>query len=215
MVNYGAVRAGKTFVDNFVFLPDVRHAEVAQGQGVLHPQYILAGVSSKTIQNNALNEIENTFGLKFHFDKHNSFEIKFPVLPAMRIVQAFTGTIAGLVAIRGMTAYGAYINEASLVAEFVFDGIRKRCSLEGSRVVCDTNSDIPTHWLKNKYIGNPNHSKEIRSNHFRIDSNTFLSKTYIQNLKETDFLECFTIVLSKENEQLLKVSFIRILIERQ
>lgn len=41
MINYGAVRAGKTFVDNFVFLLDVRHAaEIAQGQGVLHPQYI-------------------------------------------------------------------------------------------------------------------------------------------------------------------------------
>lgn len=187
MINYGAVRAGKTFVDNFVFLLDVRHAaEVAQGQGVLHPQYILAGVSSKTIQNNVLNEIENTFGLSFHFDKHNSFEIKFPGLPGVKIVQAFTGSIAGLGAIRGMTAYGAYINEASLANEEVFDEIRKRCSPDGARVVCDTNPDIPTHYLKKKYIDNPNHSKAIRSNHFRIDDNTFLSKTYVQNLKETE-----------------------------
>lgn len=187
MINYGAVRAGKTFVDNFVFLLDVRHAaEVAQGQGVLHPQYILAGVSSKTIQNNVLNEIENTFGLSFHFDKHNSFEVMFPGLPAVKIVQAFTGSIAGLGAIRGMTAYGAYINEASLANEEVFDEIRKRCSPDGARVVCDTNPDIPTHYLKKKYIDNPNHSKAIRSNHFRIDDNTFLSKMYIQNLKETE-----------------------------
>src|SRR5699024_7874634 len=187
MINYGAVRAGKTFVDNFVFLLDVRHAaEIAQGQGVLHPQYILGGVSSKTIQNNVLNEIENTFGLSFHFDKHNSFEIKFPNLPGVKIVQAFTGSIAGLGAIRGMTSYGGYINEASLATEDVFDEIRKRCSPDGARVICDTNPDIPTHWLKKKYIDNPNHSKAIRSNHFRIYDNTFLSKIYIQNLKETE-----------------------------
>ena len=28
MINYGAVRAGKTFVDNFVFLYEVKHAEL-------------------------------------------------------------------------------------------------------------------------------------------------------------------------------------------
>lgn len=187
MVNYGAVRAGKTFVDNFIFLLDVRHAaQVAQGQGITHPQYILAGVSSKTIQNNVLNEITNTFGIEFHFDKHNSFNIQFEGLPSVKIIQAFTGSIAGLGAIRGMTAYGAYINEASLANEEVFAEIRNRCSPEGARVVCDTNPDIPTHWLKKKYIDNPNGSKRIISNHFIVDDNTFLTQDFINNLKETE-----------------------------
>lgn len=187
MVNYGAVRAGKTFVDNFIFLLDVRHAaQVAQSQGVSHPLYILAGVSSKTIQNNILNEITNTFGIEFHFDKHNSFNIQFEGLPPVKIIQAFTGSIAGLGAIRGMTAYGAYINEASLSNEQVFAEIRNRCSPEGARVVCDTNPDIPTHWLKVKYIDNPNRSKTIISNHFVIDDNTFLSPDFIRTTKETE-----------------------------
>lgn len=187
MINYGAVRAGKTFVDNFIFLLDVRHAaQVAQSQGVSHPLYILGGVSSKTIQNNVLNEITNTFGLEFHFDKHNSFNIQFEGLPPVKIIQTFTGSIAGLGAIRGMTAYGAYINEASLANEQVFAEIRNRCSPEGARVVCDTNPDIPTHWLKKKYIDNPNKSKTIISNHFVIDDNTFLSKDFIKTTKETE-----------------------------
>lgn len=186
MINYGAVRAGKTFVDNFVFLFEVRHAAlVAKQQGIAHPLYILAGVSSKSIYNNVLTEITNTFGLIFKFDKHNSFQLKFSGLPPVTIVQTFTGSISGLGAIRGMTATGAYVNEASLANEAVFTEIRQRCSVEGARVVCDTNPDVPTHWLKTKYIDNPNGSDTIVSNHFILDDNTFLNCDYVQSLKET------------------------------
>ena len=153
MINYGAARAGKTFVDNFVFLYEVRHAaEIAKRENVRHPMYILAGVSSKSIANNVLNEIANTFGLTFKFDKHNSFTFEFPGLPAVKIVQTFTGSISGLGAIRGMTSFGAYINEASLANQSVFEEIRVRCSAPDARVVCDTNPDTPTHWLKVDYI---------------------------------------------------------------
>lgn len=186
MINYGAVRAGKTFVDNFVFMYEVRHAaNVAQNQGIEHPLYILAGVSSKSIYNNVITEMMNTFGVEFKFDKHNSFKIKFSGLPAVTVTQTFTGSISGLGAVRGMTATGAYINEASLANEEVFTEIRQRCSVPGARVVCDTNPDVPTHWLKKNYIDNPNDSTSIISNHFTIDDNTFLDKDYVQSLKES------------------------------
>lgn len=186
MINYGAVRAGKTFVDNFVFLYEVKHAaEIARSKKVKYPMYILAGVSSKSIANNILNEIANTFGLTFKFDKHNSFKIKFPGLPAVKIVQTFTGSISGLGAIRGMTSFGAYINEASLANKEVFEEIRSRCSTPGARVVCDTNPDVPTHWLKTDYIDNPKHSSEIISNHFTMDDNTALDPEYVAGQKST------------------------------
>lgn len=184
MINYGAVRAGKTFVDNFVFLYEVRHAaEVAKSLNKKHPMYILAGVTSKSIQDNILNEITETFGLSFNFDQYGSFKIKFSGLPAVKIVKTYTGSISGLGAIRGMTAYGAYINEASLANEKVFTEIRQRCSKPGARVVCDTNPDVPTHWLKTKYIDNPKHSDTIISNHFVLDDNTFLDPDYVRSLK--------------------------------
>ncbi|GAY74266.1 PBSX family phage terminase large subunit [Lentilactobacillus kosonis] len=184
MINYGAVRAGKTFVDNFVFLYEVRHAaEVAKRLGKKHPQYILAGVSSKSIEDNILTEIMETFGLSFKFDQYGSFKITFPHLPGVKVVKIHTGSISGLGAVRGMTAYGAYVNEASLANEQVFNEIRNRCNMPGARVVCDTNPDVPTHWLKVKYIDNPNNSKTIISNHFVIDDNTFLDPAYVQALK--------------------------------
>lgn len=186
MINYGAVRAGKTFVDNFAFLYEVRHAaEVAANLGKKHPQYILGGVSSKSIQNNVLNEITETFGLEFKADKHNSFSITFPGLPTVKIIQAYTGSIAGLGGIRGMTAYGAYINEASLANQEVFEEIRNRCSMPGSRVVCDTNPDVPTHWLKTLYIDKAKDDPYIIANRFTLDDNTFLDKRYIAAIKST------------------------------
>ena len=140
--------------------------------------YILAGVSSKTIQNNVLQEIYNRYQLDIKFDKHNSF-----TLFGVKVVQAFTGTIAGLGGIRGMTAFGAYINEASLANETVFKEIISRCSGDGARIVFDTNPDNPEHWLKKDYIDSK--SENIISVHFRLDDNTFLSERYIRNIKES------------------------------
>ena len=108
MINYGAVRSGKTVVDNDIFLLELlRIKEVADKLGTSEPMYILAGYSSKSIQNNVLQELSNKYGIDFKFDKHNSFK-----LFGVKVVQTFTGSISGLGAIRGMTAFGAYINEA-------------------------------------------------------------------------------------------------------
>lgn len=187
MINYGAVRAGKTFVDNFIFLFELKHAaEVAKEQGVAHPQYILAGVDAGAINSNIIIEMFNTFGLTFKFNRFNAFEVKFKDLPPVQVRQAYTGSIRGLGSIRGMTAFGAYINEASKANEEVFDEIRKRCSKQGARIVCDTNPDIPTHWLKTKYIDKAATSDYIIANHFTIDDNLEnLDPDYVASLKET------------------------------
>ena len=47
MVNYGAVRAGKTQIDNDLFLLELKRVrKIADELGVDEPMYILAGVSS-------------------------------------------------------------------------------------------------------------------------------------------------------------------------
>lgn len=183
---HGAVRAGKTVVNNDVFLQElIRVKKLAADEGVAEPMYILGGVSSKTIQSNVLQEITNKYGIKFKFDKHNSF-----VLFGVKIIQTFTGTIAGLKSIRGMTAYGAYVNEASLAHEEVFDEINKRCSGSGARIIADTNPDHPEHWLKKKYIDNP--SKTILKFHFTLFDNNFTSKRYKDNIIATTPSGMFT-----------------------
>ena len=176
---HGAKRTGKTVINNDIFLRELRRVrKIADKLKIKEPMYILAGVSSKTIQNNILQELYNRYELEIKFDKHNSF-----TLFGVKVVQAFTGTIAGLGGIRGMTSFGAYINEASLANETVFKEIISRCSGDGARIVFDTNPDTPEHWLKKEYIDSE--SENIISYHFRLDDNTFLSERYIKNIKES------------------------------
>lgn len=70
----------------------------------------------------------------------------------VEIIPAYTGTKRGIGTIRGMTSYGAYVNEASLSTQEVFQEIIQRCSFEGVRIIADTNPDNPEHWLKKDYI---------------------------------------------------------------
>ncbi|GEO61074.1 phage terminase large subunit [Lactiplantibacillus paraplantarum] len=179
LINYGAVRSGKTVIDNDIFLMELRRIRaVADELDIDEPMYILAGYSSKSLQNNVLQELTNKYGIDFKFDKHGSFK-----LFGVKVVQTFTGSIAGLGAIRGMTSFGAYVNEASLANEAVFNEILDRCSAPDARIICDTNPDVPTHYLKKNYIDNNDPKAGIVSYHFTIDDNTFLPKEYLERKK--------------------------------
>lgn len=176
---YGAKRTGKTIFNNYMFLEEVLNVrERATKLGIRNPQYILAGYTLGTIQKNVLEELTNMYGLEFTFDKYNRFK-----LFGVTIVQTPHGNVKGLAAIRGMTAFGAYVNEASLAHPAVFDEIKSRCSGEGARILSDTNPDNPEHWLLKDYIQNDDES--IISYHFELDDNTFLSERYRKNIKAT------------------------------
>lgn len=187
MINHGAVRAGKTKLDNDLFLMELKRVKKnAEKVGVKNPMYILGAVSSGTLQTNILREISDAYNHDFRFDRHGNFS-----LFGVYVVTTFTGSIAGLKAIRGMTSFGAYINEATLANKEVFDEILKRCSGFGARIICDTNPDHPKHWLKVNYIDKADNEKII-SNHFTIFDNTFLNKRYINNLIATTPSGMFT-----------------------
>ena len=175
----GAVRSGKTYIDNYIFLLEMKRvSELAKKNGDVNPKYILAGYSNGSIYNNVVSELTNTFGIDPKFDRHGHFHIF-----GVEVVPAYTGSSRGIGAIRGMTAFGAYINEASLATEGVFQEIIQRCSKEGARIICDTNPDNPQHWLKTEYIDNKDPKARIKSFHFTLEDNTFLSKDYVEALK--------------------------------
>ncbi|HFI0448587.1 TPA: PBSX family phage terminase large subunit [Streptococcus suis] len=187
MINHGAVRAGKTQLDNDLFLMELRRAKRnALKDGVKKPMYILGATSAGTLQTNILKELTEKYGIDFKFDKHGNF-----TLFGVYVVTTFTGTVAGLRSIRGMTAYGAYINEATLANKEVFDEILKRCSGFGARIICDTNPDHPNHWLKKDYIDKAD-NKRIIANHFTVFDNIFLNQRYIDNLIATTPSGMFT-----------------------
>ena len=131
----GAVRSGKTYIDNWLFLMEIRRvAELARKHNIKKPMYILAGFSSNSIFTNIIAALNNQFGIDLKPDRHGHFHFM-----NVEIVQSYTGTDRGVNSIRGMTAMGAYINECSLATESVFQEILQRCSFGGSRIICDTN----------------------------------------------------------------------------
>lgn len=175
----GAVRSGKTYIDNFLFLMDLKRAKQrAIAKGDKHPQYILAGYSSGTIYNNVISSLEKQFGFDMKTDRHGHYN-----LFGIDIVPAFTGSTRGLGAIRGMTSYGAYVNEASLAVEEVFQEIVNRCSEDHSHIIADTNPDNPQHWLKTKFIDNKDPKARTIYYHFTIDDNPTLAPDYVESLK--------------------------------
>lgn len=175
----GAFRAGKTIMNNYLFIMELKRiARLSIQRKDPHPQYILAGYSSNSIYTNVISAIESYFGITMKTDRHGHYH-----LLGIDIVPSYTGSIRGVGSIRGMTSYGAYVNEASLATHDVFQEILQRCSVEGARIICDTNPDIPTHWLKTDYIDNHDPKARIKSFTFTIDDNTFLSKDYVESIK--------------------------------
>jgi PBSX family phage terminase large subunit len=186
LILHGAKRSGKTQLNNDLFLRELlRVRKIADMEGVEKPQYILSGFSKSTIYQNVLIELSSKYGIDFKFDKLGNF-----TLCGVYVVQVGHGKVDGLGRIRGMTSYGAYVNEASLANELVFDEIRSRCSGKGARIMCDTNPDNPEHWLKKDYIDND--SDKILSYKFTIFDNTFLDKRYLQSTIETTPAGMFT-----------------------
>lgn len=180
LINHGAKRTGKTIINNDLFLLELKRVrKIADEEGVKDPQYILAGADLGAIQRNVLNELSNKYELEFKFDKHNRFKL-FGVL-----VCCFGHSkINDLGRIRGMTAYGAYINECSIANEEVFNEIKSRCSGTGARLLIDTNPDQPEHWLKRDYIDKAD-GKLIQAYQYILDDNTFLSDRYRDSIKSS------------------------------
>lgn len=179
LINHGAKRTGKTILNNDLFLRELMKVrKTADEEGVETPQYILAGATLGTIQKNVLIELTNKYGIEFKFDKYNSFN-----LFGVQVVQTGHSKVSGIGAIRGMTAYGAYINEASLAHEEVFDEIKSRCSGSGARIIVDTNPDHPEHWLLKDYIENKEPKAGILEFSFQLDDNTFLNERYKESIK--------------------------------
>lgn len=191
MILHGGVRAGKTFINNLVFLYELERVRELAKKQHKQPTYILAGAQASSIERNIITPLGEMFGIYPKRDAFGNYHIR-----GVKVVPAMDGSIAGLKSVRGFTAFGAYINEASLSHPEVFSEILKRISgVDSARVMVDTNPDIPMHWLKTDYIDKAMNSTSDRytaSEHakskilqfqFILDDNTTLSERTRDNIK--------------------------------
>lgn len=179
LINHGAKRAGKTILNNDLFLQELMLVrQTADKYRIDNPMYILSGATAATIYQNVLMELTNKYGIEFTFDKRGNF-----TLFGVYVITCGHSTIGHLNKIRGMTSFGAYINEASLANPIVFDEIKSRCSGAGARILCDTNPDHPEHWLLKDYIKNAGQDSGIVEYQFTLDTNIFLDARYRERIK--------------------------------
>jgi PBSX family phage terminase large subunit len=180
LINSGAKRTGKTILDNDLFLYELQRVrEIADGLKIKKPQYILAGATLGSLHRNVLMELTNKYGIEFEMDKWNRFE-----LFGVQVCCFGHSKINDLGRIRGMTAFGAYVNEGSMSNQEVFNEIKSRCSGDGARILVDTNPDHPEHWLKVDFIDKTD-GTTIQTFHYELDDNSFLSERYRTNIKNS------------------------------
>jgi PBSX family phage terminase large subunit len=84
--------------------------------------------------------------------------------------------------LRGLTAFLAYVDEATLVPEGFFNQLLARLSVPGARLLATTNPDSPAHWLRRTFILRAA-ELGLAHWHFTLDDNPALDPAYVAALK--------------------------------
>lgn len=179
LVLYGAIRSGKTFLAVFLFMAFIR---ANKGKNEI---YIIGGVSSGTIRRNILDVMEFMLNTQIKLSQYGSFEL------FGNTIYCFGGAdVSKWKTVRGFTAKGALINEATALNYSFVQEVMSRCSLPDSRIFIDTNPDNPMHQVKRELIDNSrlqlsSGRTNILSFHFTLYDNELLDEEYIESLTST------------------------------
>ena len=180
MILEGAVRSGKTFINNALFYKEVR---LHTGAG---RNYIVTGHTIGSIQRNVIEPMNETFGLDVKLsNQENSFALYG------NTIYCFGGDKADAYkTMTGMTSHGWYANEVTLQHINTIQEAFNRTSGDNAYIMWDTNPDYPEHFIKTDYIDKSGEllstgQLRILSHHFNLDDNPFLDPSYIENLKKS------------------------------
>ena len=179
LVLEGAVRSGKTHINNLLFLAHIGRF------GPPKRNFILTGHTIGSIERNVIEPLAEFMGKTITLDNFNRFKI------GRHIVNCFgSDKENSYKAMQGMTAYGWYANEVTVHHQNVVQEVFQRCSGEGSRIFWDCNPDHPYHPVKIDYIDKTGLCDErgnlsIMAHHFKLEDNEFLTPEYIENVKRT------------------------------
>lgn len=175
----GAVRSGKTHINNLLWLTHVGSFPGPQ------KNFILTGRTMGSLERNVIQPLEEFTARTIRLDSFNRFRL------GPHIVNCFgADNEKSYKTMQGMTAYGWYANEVTIQHENTIQEAFQRCSGEGTRVFWDCNPDHPYHPIKVDYVDrsglrDSTGKISIKSFHFELTDNEFLSEQYIENVKRT------------------------------
>lgn len=182
----GAKRAGKTFVATLMFLHQISRYKD------MNLSFIIGGTNQASIRRNVLDDMEEILGKELTPNKANAVEI------FGNKVYIFDGANASSYKkVRGFTAAGAFINEATTLHDTFIKEVIARCSYKGARIIMDTNTENPLHKIKVDYIDKAwrrlsNGQLNIAHYNFTLFDNTTLDPEYIEGIVESTPSGMFT-----------------------
>ena len=169
---HGSVSSGKTIASIIAWLDFIARDAPPRGE------LLMIGVTLQSLERNVLNVIaEMAPGIIQHTTGAST----------ARIFGRTVHTIGANDAraerrIRGVTAAGAYVDEASLMpGDGYWSQLLNRLRVEGARLFASTNPDSPNHWLK-KVIDQAD-ELGYRVWHFTLEDNPSLTDDYVASIK--------------------------------
>jgi PBSX family phage terminase large subunit len=164
----GSVRSGKTIsgIDSFITwsLHSFRDKD-----------FILAGRSSGALERNVLRpmfQILTAKGIKYTYRRGDNRQ----VIIGTNVYHCFgANNEKSQDAVQGLTAAGAFLDEAALFPISFLEQVKARCSVDHAKIWLNCNPESPFHPIKTDYIDK---AKEVRALvlHFTMDDNLSLSE---------------------------------------
>lgn len=173
----GAVRSGKSYLNNFMWVKHVRRLKNRQ------LNFIMTGATLASLQRNVLDDLGSIFELRTNLNKRNEFKMYGNTVACFG-----ADKIDSYRALKGFTAHGWYANEITEHHINTIAQAQNRCSGEGARIFWDTNPAGPNHHVKMHYVDHDGQMLadgrvNIKSWHFTLDDNPFLPREYVESLK--------------------------------
>ena len=174
----GSIRSGKTVASLLAWLLFVAHAPRG---GAL----VVVGRTRESIARNVFGPLTDPslFGALAQHVQYTAGAPTATILGRTIHVLGASDARAEMV-LRGLTVAGAYVDEATLVAEAFWAQLLGRMSVPGARLFATTNPDGPAHWLKRQVIDRAGELgyKVFR---FRLADNTHLDPAYVAQVTRT------------------------------
>ena len=183
IITDGSIRSGKTIADICSFLQWSQ--ETYDGEN-----FILAGKTIGALKKNVVKPMQQILEAWSWTYNYNRSE-NFIEIGSNTYYMYDASNEASQDKLQGLTAAGAYGDEAALFPQSFIDQMIGRCSVEGSKVFLNCNPEGPHHYIKEEFIDKAV-EKHIYHLHFTMDDNLSLS----QKIKDK-FRRMFTGVFFK------------------
>ena len=163
----GSIRSGKTIACICSFLQWSQ--ESFDGES-----FILAGKTMGALKRNVIRpmlQILTAWGWNYNYNRSENFI----EIGSNTYYMYGANTEASQDALQGLTAAGAYADEAALFPQSFIDQMIGRCSVSGAKIFLNCNPEGPHHYIKEEFIDKAK-EKNIYHLHFTMDDNLTLSR---------------------------------------